>query len=174
MYGRNGVRNNKRLAPKLNIAPKKAKTVYKSHMNSTERAIQDLREISSKLDEKPEENEFDLFGKTIACILKKIPETLAIESMAHIQTYITEQRLKSTVKQNYRSSVLITINENMTFSPSTSNYNSYSSPSYATGSPISNFEYSSNENSQNIQTDLLTKAVSNILQEDSIYHLLDE
>lgn len=39
-------------------------------MNSTERAIQDLREISSMLDEKTEENEFDFFEKIIACMLK--------------------------------------------------------------------------------------------------------
>lgn len=92
--------NNKRLAPKLNIAPKKSKTVNKSDMTSTESAIQDLREISRKLDEKPEENEFDFFGKTIACILKKLPETLAVETMAHIQSYLAQQRLKGTVNQN--------------------------------------------------------------------------
>ncbi|KAL4083896.1 hypothetical protein QTP88_029212 [Uroleucon formosanum] len=159
--------NNKRLAPKLNIAPKKSKTFIKSHMNSTERAIQDLREISSKLDEKPEENEFDFFGKTIACMLKKLPETLAVESMAHIQTYLAQQRLKGTVNQNHRASA---INENITFSPSSSNYNSYSSPSYTTGSPINTFGYSSNENSQNTQSEILARAVTNILQED-IYML---
>ncbi|XP_025424430.1 uncharacterized protein LOC112693537 [Sipha flava] len=160
--------NTKRLASKLNIAPKKSKTFNKSYINSTERAIQHLREISSKLDEKPEENEFDFFGKTIACMLKKIPETLAVESMVHIQSYLAQQRLKSTVNQNHQTSA---INENIMFSPSTSNYNSYSSPS-ATASPINTFEYSSNENSQNTQSDILASAVTNILQEDM--YLLNE
>lgn len=42
-----------------------------------------------------QENEFDLFAKTIACHLKKLPENLALESMAHIQSYLVEQRLKT-------------------------------------------------------------------------------
>jgi hypothetical protein len=57
------------------------------------------------------------------------------------------------------------------FSPSTSNYNSYSSPS-ATASPINTFEYLSNENSQNTQSDILASVVTNILQEDM--YLLNE
>lgn len=93
-------------------------------------------------------------------MLKKLPETLDLESMAHIQSYLAQQSLKVTVNQN-------PMNENIIFSPSSSNFNSYSSQSYTTGSLINAFEYSNCENSsQNTQSDILARAVTKILTED--------
>lgn len=52
------------------VAPKRAKLAEKPIQNSTEKALQELREISTKLDETSEDNEFECFGRTIACMLK--------------------------------------------------------------------------------------------------------
>jgi hypothetical protein len=109
------IENYKRLTPMLNFAPKKSKTVNESYLNSTERTIEDFREISSKLNEKPEENEFEFFGKTIACMLKKLPEIIALESMAHIQSYLVQKRLEAIGNQNHQES---SMNESLTFSSS--------------------------------------------------------
>lgn len=97
------IQNYKRLAPILNLVPKKSKTVNKTYLNSTN-AVEDFREISSKLEEKSEENEFHFFGKTIACMLKKLPETMALESMAYIQSYLIQKRLKAIGNQNHQES----------------------------------------------------------------------
>lgn len=44
---------------------------------------------------KENDNEFDFFGKYIACHLKKLSEHSALESMAYIQSYLLQQRLKN-------------------------------------------------------------------------------
>lgn len=57
-----------------------------------------LQEIAWTLGKRPsedDENEFDYFGKSVTCQLKKLPETVALESMAYIQSYLVKQRLKS-------------------------------------------------------------------------------
>lgn len=55
--------NNKRSSLKSSITTKKLKIVNKSYLNSTEWAKQNLLEISDKLDETPEKNEFEFFEK---------------------------------------------------------------------------------------------------------------
>lgn len=86
----NNKRNKIQSNPKLMVAPKRAKLVAKSNHNITEKALQELHEISTKLDETPEHNKFECFVKTIACMLKTFPEELALESMSHIQSYLAQ------------------------------------------------------------------------------------
>ena len=44
---------------------------------------------------KKENNEFDAFGKTVVCQLKKLPQRAVLESMGYIQSYMIRQRLKN-------------------------------------------------------------------------------
>lgn len=71
----------------LNFRPKKIKN---SILNSTEKAIDELQKISKTLSQPipiPEANEFDAFGKYISVQLHKLPETVALESMAFIVSF---------------------------------------------------------------------------------------
>lgn len=154
--------------PKLMVAPKRAKLVAKSNHNITEKALQELREISNKLDETPEDKEFDCFGKTVACMLKKLPEELALESMSHIQIYLAQQRLKKTIiPHNFTSPITENAHSlSSSFSLTTSSYSIYDSPNYSIDLPINTFTHSRNENSQNAQSDLLPKAIAQILSDE--------
>ncbi|CAH1098696.1 unnamed protein product [Psylliodes chrysocephalus] len=90
--------------PATLIAPKSMKigqtTGKQSH---TDKAIQELRELSEKLDTPADDNnnnEFNYFGKFIACHLQTFSEHLALESMAFIQSYLIQQRLKNNTKNS--------------------------------------------------------------------------
>ncbi|RZF34359.1 hypothetical protein LSTR_LSTR008898 [Laodelphax striatellus] len=72
--------------------PKKFKS---SIISRTEKAINDLQKISMSLNQSPEDNEFDSFGKHIAAQLKKLPTSVALKSMGYIHSYLIEQRMNS-------------------------------------------------------------------------------
>lgn len=72
----------------------RAKFEKKMAQTHVEKAIQELREISNKLERRNEDNEFDCFGKSIASQLKQLPEPVALKSISYIQSYLVQQRLK--------------------------------------------------------------------------------
>lgn len=82
--------------------------------------------------------------------------------MSYIQSYLAQQRLKKIITPRHFTSP---ITDNLSLSPTTSNYNSYASPTYSVSSPINPLVYSSNENSQNAQSDILAEAITHILNE---------
>lgn len=55
----------------------------------------DPKETPSQLcsSDKSIENEYILFGKSVACQLQKLPEYLALQSMEFIQSYLVQRRL---------------------------------------------------------------------------------
>lgn len=81
------------------VIPKRA--LKRKRHSSTEKAIEELQGIARTLGNNSGEsdNEFDCFGKTITCQLKKLPEAIALQSMAYIQSYLVNQRLKANVEQ---------------------------------------------------------------------------
>ncbi|XP_055903122.1 uncharacterized protein LOC129939216 isoform X2 [Eupeodes corollae] len=62
---------------------------------ATEKALNDLKMICKALSQPPEEQEFDCFGASVACQLRKLPEKMAQESMDYIQSFLVRQRLNS-------------------------------------------------------------------------------
>lgn len=90
------------------LIPPKLRTLSKKkadeRVTKIETSVTALKEISGKiLDhqnvQKPEPNEYDVFGQFVACQLKKLPESSALLAMQHIQTHLFELRMKPT--QNY-------------------------------------------------------------------------
>ncbi|XP_072384016.1 uncharacterized protein [Diabrotica undecimpunctata] len=82
-------------------ARKKAKTSARNFQSSKKRTILEPRKISASLrgtKARVEENEFDVFGKSVACHLKKLPEFSALESMQHIQSYLIQRRMENTLQ----------------------------------------------------------------------------
>lgn len=83
---------NNKIEPNTPPSPKKAKLAKEeSNSTSTEKA----ENASNQMKKPIEENEFEYFGKTIAIHLKKLPEPIGLESMATIQNYLIQQRLKA-------------------------------------------------------------------------------
>lgn len=72
------------------------RAVKRTWKNSTDEATEEL-EGAQCLHKRPngEENEFDCFGRLVACQLKKLPEGRALESIDFIQHYLVTQRLNS-------------------------------------------------------------------------------
>lgn len=114
-------------------APKRAK-IDKPTKSGNAKALEELREISKKLETPADDNEFDCFGKSIASQLKKLPEHLAFESMAHIQSYLVQKRLSCCNSNNQQSTVDYN-EDNRPHSPANSSTIQYSTSSY--GSPYS-------------------------------------
>lgn len=132
--------------------------VIRKRKSSTEKAIEGLQDIASKLEEKPreEDNEFDCFGKSVACQLKKLPESVALESMAYIQSYLVQQRLASNSHQIIQHS----------FPPSSASSSGYE---YAAtpNSNISNFENNTNSDCDpEPERDLLSHAINAALYDE--------
>lgn len=76
--------NNELRTPTTKLAnvPKMYKV---TKITATDKAIDELKAISETLNQTPpENNEFDCFGQTIACQLKKLPEDVALKSMDFI------------------------------------------------------------------------------------------
>lgn len=87
---------NKETIKKLNGFGSQRRAVKRTWKNSTNEAIEEL-EGAQCLHKRPngEENEFDCFGRLVACQLKKLAEGTALESIDFIQHYLVTQRLKS-------------------------------------------------------------------------------
>ncbi|KAG5876798.1 hypothetical protein JTB14_014128 [Gonioctena quinquepunctata] len=81
-------------------APKRVR----KEASSTEKALQGLQEIAQKLDEKPAGEEDNELGRSVVRSLKKLPETVALESKAYIPSYLIRQRLTSYAQQIMRPS----------------------------------------------------------------------
>lgn len=79
----------------LNITPP-SRVITKREQDCTDQAIEEPQNIARQSEDKPkkdEDNEFDCFAKSVACQLKKLPESVALKSMAYIQSYLVQQRL---------------------------------------------------------------------------------
>nr|XP_022905326.1 uncharacterized protein LOC111417322 isoform X2 [Onthophagus taurus] len=126
--------------------------------SSTDRTIQGLQEIVQKLDKKPkidEDNEFDCFGKSVASSLKKLPESVALESMESIQSYLVRRRLSNT---QYSEQI-----SRPSLSASSSSYE-------YTANPCSNCSYDDFNlrfNLQQEQPDLLLQAINTSSYDDN-------
>ncbi|VEN49101.1 unnamed protein product [Callosobruchus maculatus] len=83
-------------------APKR----LRKRTNSTERTLQELQHIAEKLEDRrsAKDTEFDCFGRTVACLLKRLPENIALESMEYIHSYLIQKRLTSNAQQTTRPS----------------------------------------------------------------------
>lgn len=87
------------------IAPKRTKIDKPTKSIRNEKEVEDMREISKNSETPADDYECDCFGKLIASHLKKLPERLALESMAHIQSYLVQQRLVCCNSNNQHSVV---------------------------------------------------------------------
>nr|CAD7396523.1 unnamed protein product [Timema cristinae] len=59
-----------------------------------ESVLQELKELRGKVVQPDKDNtESELFGKFVACQLQKLPETVALTAMEHIQSYLFKQRM---------------------------------------------------------------------------------
>ncbi|KAH1006869.1 hypothetical protein HUJ05_007561 [Dendroctonus ponderosae] len=76
-----------------------SEAIKKDNTDCTDKAIeqpQDIARTSEHQEEKPnkeEDDEFDCFGKSVACQLRKLPQSAALISIAYIQPYLVQQRL---------------------------------------------------------------------------------
>ncbi|KAG5884236.1 hypothetical protein JTB14_011725 [Gonioctena quinquepunctata] len=145
----------KPIPQKLTLNSTAPKRVRKT-ASSTEKALQGLQEIAQKLDEKPtgeEDNEFDCFGRSVACSLKKLPKTVVFESMA----YLILQRLTSNAQQIMRPS-------------SSASSTSYEYPAIPS-SNLSHYDSYTRDtnlhsNPQQEQSDILSQAITTSLYDD--------
>uniref|UniRef100_A0AAR5PMT2 BED-type domain-containing protein n=1 Tax=Dendroctonus ponderosae TaxID=77166 RepID=A0AAR5PMT2_DENPD len=73
-----------------------SEAIKKENTGCTDTDIEQPQDIARTSEEKPnkeEDDEFDCFGKSVACQLKKLPESAALKSIAYIQSYLVQQRL---------------------------------------------------------------------------------
>nr|CAD7265344.1 unnamed protein product [Timema shepardi] len=63
-------------------------------LGTIESVLQELKELRGKVVRPDKDNsESELFGKFVACQLQKLPETVALTAMEHIQSYLFKQRM---------------------------------------------------------------------------------
>ncbi|ERL87416.1 uncharacterized protein LOC109541682 [Dendroctonus ponderosae] len=92
--------NFRKLAPKV-ISPGE-KIIKNRKKGSTDSAVEQARDTAVRVGDKCNKdaaNEVDCFGKLVACKLKKLPESVALESMAYIHSYLVKQQLKQMPSQ---------------------------------------------------------------------------
>ncbi|XP_050506119.1 uncharacterized protein LOC126884240 [Diabrotica virgifera virgifera] len=84
-------------------ARKKAKTSATNYQRCLDRTLSELKNISASLSKKiapKEEDEFDMFGKLIACQLKKLPIIVALEAQQYIFSYLIQKRIEHIRRTN--------------------------------------------------------------------------
>lgn len=163
-------------------APKRAR----KRTSSTDKAIQGLQEIAQKLDQtstREDDNEFDCFGKSVAASLKKLPESIALESMEYIQSYLVRQRLSNTQQISQPSSSASSSTYENAANPCSNHSNHddntqqdqfdlFAQKNNAAVQPYSSIYYNNNtdinlrSNPQQEQSDLLSQAINASLHDD--------
>lgn len=84
--------NNSSVVIKGNVSKNARKRVIKKYDNLLRKVQNVANTVNKPLQS---ENEFDIFGKSIAAQLKNMPLDTAIEAQMIIQNYLSEMRLKT-------------------------------------------------------------------------------